>query len=112
MSHNLAPLSTRRDITMLCSDVSVAFDRVDTPRMVAKLQSQGVHPKLVSVFSSWLQQRAAFLVVEGSHSEALQLADMVYQGTVFGPTSGTFSTKMPVVPSGRRGSQSWCMQMI
>ena len=82
----ISSMNRRQKTAVYCSDVSGAFDRVDTPRMVAKLQSQGVHPKLVSVFTSWLQQRAAFLVVEGSHSEALQLADMVYQGTVFGPT--------------------------
>ena len=82
----ISSLNKRQKTAVYCADVSGAFDRVDTPRMVAKLQSLGVHAQLVSVFTSWLQQRAAFLVVEGSRSEALQLANMVYQGTVFGPT--------------------------
>ena len=36
--------------------------------------------------SSWLRQRSAKVVVGGSFSIGMVLKDMVYQGTVWGPT--------------------------
>ena len=79
-------MNERKKTAVYCSDVSGAFDRVATPRLVQKLRASGMHESLVAMFSSWLQQRAAFLVVEGKKSEAMALENMVFQGTVFGPT--------------------------
>ena len=79
-------MNQRKKTAVYCSDVSGAFDRVCMPRMVAKLSASGMHESLVTLMSSWLKARVAYLVVEGKKSEAWQLADMVYQGTVFGPT--------------------------
>ncbi len=39
----------------------------------------------MSVLTSWLRPRRAFVVVGGTQSEQLVLRDMVYQGTVLGP---------------------------
>jgi Ni2+-binding GTPase involved in maturation of urease and hydrogenase len=54
-------------------------------RLVAKLTQKGVHPKLVAVLTSWLQQRSAQIVVGGTFSDEMTLFDMVFQGTVSGP---------------------------
>ena len=73
-------------IAVYCSDVAGAFDRVPMKRLVAKLRSKGFHPKLVDVLSSWLRQRVAQVVVGGSCSDDMPLSDMVFQGTVTGPS--------------------------
>ena len=82
----LQALAEGMKIAVYCSDVAGAFDRVAVNRMVAKLKAPKIHPKLVAVLSSWLRQRAARVVVGGAHSKEVPITDMVYQGTVLGPT--------------------------
>ena len=47
---------------------------------------QRVHPALVDLAGSWLQQRTAQVVAEGQRSDKMLLRNMVFQGTVLGPT--------------------------
>ena len=42
--------------------------------------------KLIKVLSSWLRQRVARVVVGGTSSNEVAITDMVFQGTVLGPT--------------------------
>ena len=64
-------LAAGRKIGVFCSDVSGAFDRVKLERIVAKLQKCKLHPQIVSVLTSWLQQRAARVVVGGKQSDEM-----------------------------------------
>ena len=41
---------------------------------------------MVALTESWLQQRTVHAVVEGQFSEKIVLKNMVFQGTVLGPT--------------------------
>ena len=41
---------------------------------------------MVALAESWLQQRTAHVVVEGQFSDKMVLKNMVFQGTVLGPT--------------------------
>ena len=75
-----------RKIAVYCSDVSGAFDRVRLERLVSKLRVKGIHPQIVAVLASWLQQRCAQVVVGGVSSKIMTLINMVYQGTVTGPS--------------------------
>ena len=75
----------KEKVVLFCSDVQGAFDRVSEVRFVDKLSRSGLPPELVSVFASWLQRRRARVVTDGAHSECMDLSDMVFQGTVFGP---------------------------
>ena len=68
-----------------CSDVSGAFDRVKADRLILKLTKFGVHSSVLAVLESWLEAREANVVVEGQMSKIMELLDMVYQGTVWGP---------------------------
>ena len=70
---------------MCCSDVSGAFDRVSTERLLAKLQNSGVHPKIVKVLQSWLGERSASVVVDGVASNQFCIDNSIYQGTIWGP---------------------------
>ena len=79
-------MGTGRKVAVYCSDVSGAFDRVCMERLVAKLKKKGLHPKVVAVLASWLQERCAQIVVGGTLSKPMTLKNMVFQGTVTGPT--------------------------
>jgi hypothetical protein len=54
-------------------------------RLAKKLRAKKTHPTLVAVIS-WLRTRRAKVVVGGKASEDFKLEDMVFQGTVWGPT--------------------------
>ena len=75
-----------RKIALYCSDVAGAFDRVKTKRLLEKLRAKGVHEQILRVLASWLKTRRANVVVGGSRSASQNLDDMVYQGTVWGPS--------------------------
>ena len=65
--------------------MSGAFDRVALTRLVEKLRAKKVPERWVALFSSWLRARPAKVVVGGKFSEEMQLNNMVFQGTVWGP---------------------------
>ena len=72
-------------IGLYCSDVSGAFDKVRSDRLVEKLEHLGVRGKLLTLLTSWLENRDAVVTVDGFCSEKAVLCNMVYQGTVLGP---------------------------
>ena len=65
-------------ISLYCSDVAGAFDRVKTSRLITKLINLGFHPDLVRVLASWLHMRKAAVLVSGICSEEFALEDMVF----------------------------------
>ena len=69
-----------------CSDVSGAFDRVSADRLMQKLSSLNLNQRMLSVIRSWLRDRQGFVIVNGRQSKPMELRNMVFQGTVFGPT--------------------------
>jgi hypothetical protein len=73
-------------VGVYCSDVSGAFDKVSSERLVQKLAHHGVHTDLLAVIKSWLRTRHAYVVIAGARSDRFDLANMVFQGTVWGPT--------------------------
>ncbi len=72
-------------VGLYCSDVSGAFDRVDRKRLGDKLRATGLHPRVVAVLESWLEDRLSRVVVGGEFSPEEPLTDSVFQGTVLGP---------------------------
>ena len=70
---------------MYCSDVSGAFDKVSSAKLLRKLIKFGVNAQIVSVIKSWLDDRTASVVVEGQRSRVLAMLNMIFQGTVWGP---------------------------
>ena len=74
-----------KKIALYCSDVFGAFDRVSSRQLLDKIRSFGLHSDLVSTLESWLRNRPAFVIVAGASSPPLDLSDMVFQGTVWGP---------------------------
>ena len=72
-------------VGLYMTDISGAFDRVDTNLLLAKLRQAGFNDACTDFFSSYLSARRAFVTVGGSRSELFTIDQMVYQGTVFGP---------------------------
>ena len=70
---------------LYCSDVSGAFDRVSVPRLLSKLAAKGLHPKLVKLIGSWLDERTSVVIVDGPSCTPQPLRNSVFQGTVWGP---------------------------
>ena len=78
-------LAKRRKIAVYCSDVSGAFDKVNSRRLLRKLRARGVSDEILLVVQSWLYERRARVAVGGKFSRDMKIHNMVYQGTVLGP---------------------------
>ena len=70
---------------MYCSDVSGAFDKVNSRRLLRKLRARGVSDEILLVVQSWLYERRARVAVGGKFSRDMKIHNMVYQRTVLGP---------------------------
>lgn len=68
------------------SDIAGAFDRVDKNYMLAKLRSIGVSDTFLDFIGSYLESRIGRVTIDGIYSEIFDLCDMVFQGTVLGPS--------------------------
>jgi hypothetical protein len=79
-------LAKGRKVAGYCSDVSGAFDRVELQRMIKKLEAKKIDPAIIALLTSWLRNRQARVLVGGQSSESFDLANMVFQGTVWGRT--------------------------
>ena len=73
-------------MVVFCSDVAGAFDKVPAERLLEKLRTKGVQQRVLNVLRSWLSPRRAHAVVEGQQSTGSILENMVFQGTVWGPS--------------------------
>ena len=82
----LAAFREKASIALYMSDVSGAFDRVSSGRLLAKLRAQGMPQDLLSIIASWLRKREAQVVVGGVQSTTITLENQVFQGTVWGPS--------------------------
>ena len=81
----LSGMEQGKKFVVYCSDVSGAFDRVWRDRMRQKLEAKGLHPKVIRLIMSWLRDRIATILVSGEKSDPITLANIVFQGTVWGP---------------------------
>ena len=78
-------IGRQRKIAVYCSDVSGAFDKVNSRRRLQKLRARGVPDAILLVIQSWLYERRARVAVGGKFSRDMKIGNMVYQGTVLGP---------------------------
>ena len=81
----ISSFEQRQKVVLFCSDVQGAFDRVSEERFAYKVAKAGLPDALIPVFISWMQRRRAKVVCDGAQSDSLELRDMVFQGTVWGP---------------------------
>ena len=67
-------------------DISGAFDRVYKETLLAKLFSIGVPDFFLAFLDAYLSPRVGQVTVAGVMSDVFDLSNMVFQGTVLGPT--------------------------
>ena len=79
-------VENREKVGVYLSDISGAFDKVETGRLLAKLKAAGFNDELLRFLASYLEARRAVVLVNGETSDELELANMLYPGTVLGPT--------------------------
>ena len=72
-------------VGIFLSDIAGAFDRVDTELLLEKLKRCGLSDKMLGFLNSYLVERKAVVIVNGTKSDEFDLRDIVYQGTVLGP---------------------------
>ena len=82
----ISALNDGAKIGIYCADVQGAFDKVDADLLMQKLSSLGLSAALLEVIRSWLRSRKGFVIVNGRKSSPMLLRNMVYQGTVWGPS--------------------------
>ena len=79
-------LQRRLKVGVYLGDVSGAFDRVDATRRLHKLRRLGVCDNMLTFFENFLAPRLARVVVDGAFSMDFVLQNIIFQGTVFGPS--------------------------
>ena len=75
----------KRKVPVYYSDVFEAFDKVNCQRPIQKLRTRCVPDDILMVIESWLSEWKVSMAVGGEFSQNMQISNMIYQGTVFGP---------------------------
>ena len=66
-------------------DLSKAFDTINHPILINKLNFYGINGKALDVFESYLRNRAQFVEFDNFKSDTLDISTGVPQGSVLGP---------------------------
>ena len=75
-----------KKIGLYLPDISSAFDKVSRCLLMGKLAQIGLPPRFLDFLNAYLLPREGLVRVEGALSEVMALLDMVFQGTVLGPS--------------------------
>ena len=67
------------------ADISGAFDRVSRTILLGRLSEIGLPNYFLDFLNSYLQPREGRVTLGSATSEAIELSDMCFQGTCFGP---------------------------
>ena len=73
-------------MSVYLSDISGAFDRVWKEYLIGKLASVGVPDVFLDFLNAYLAPRVGYVTVAGVFSDVFDLCNMVFQGTVLGPS--------------------------
>ena len=71
-------------VGLYLSDISGAFDKVSRCLLMGKLAQLGLPPRFLDFLNAYLLPREGFVRVEGALSDAMELANMIFQATVLG----------------------------
>ena len=78
-------LHAGKKVGVYLSDISGAFDRINSSLLLDKLKAAGLNDELLRFMKSYLEPRRANVVVAGAMSREMKLENTVVQGTRLGP---------------------------
>ena len=81
----LSTLSKKQIALLLLIDFSKAFDLVEHPTLLRKLEHYGIRGQALNWFRSYLSDRKQFVSVGSSHSSTKPISFGVPQGSILGP---------------------------
>ena len=81
----LSALSKKQIALLLLIDFSKAFDLVEHPKLLSKLEHYGIRGQALNWFKSYLNDRKQFVSVGSSHSSTKPITFGVPQGSILGP---------------------------
>ena len=96
---------------MFLSDISGAFDRVDTKKLLAKMRRLGICESLMAFFENYLAPRSARVAVDGAESFEFVLQNILFQCTVFGPSLWNIFFADVHAPAEKKGLRNADLQM-
>lgn len=85
INFSLTAMDNGNHVEALYTDFSKAFDRIDIPMLLFKLQKMGIEPRLLKWLESYLTNRQQIIKVKGKTSHPIQVTSGVPQGSHLGP---------------------------
>ena len=101
----------RQKVGVFLSDISGAFDRVDTKKLLAKMRRLGICESLMAFFENYLAPRSARVAVDGAVSFEFILQNMVSKVRCLGLAFGTSLLLMSMRRLRKRGLRNADLQM-
>ena len=69
---------------MYCSEISKAFVKINSRRLLRKLRARGLPGTIVLAIQYWMHERRTCVAVGGKFSSDIRIHNMVHKGTVLG----------------------------
>ena len=95
----LLEIQNGNKVALFLANISGAFDRVHSEKMISKLRRAGLNEDFLKLFADYLSPRTAVVVADGQRSAPFKLENMVYQGTVLGPSFWNIFSLTLMIPS-------------
>src|SRR5450759_3937292 len=81
VNYSLMAMDNGNHVEVLYTDFSKAFDRVDIPMLLFKLQKMGIQPNLLKWINSYLTNRDQLVRFKGKQSTPIHATSGVPQGS-------------------------------
>lgn len=85
VGHIQAALDRGGEACAVSLDFSSAFDRINHPALIYRLQLLGVGGRFLEIIKTFLEARSQSVVVDGSRGDVVRVVSGVPQGSVLGP---------------------------
>lgn len=84
-SFALQSIESGKQVDVVYTDFSKAFDRIHHGILFRKLENLGVHSSLLAWIKSYLTDRSQYIMIQGRHSRVFRVKSGVPQGSHLGP---------------------------